>query len=151
MWAQKMAECCLKHPPLLCQGKVSAPPPPPPNTHTHTHTQELIWCNSQQGLYSIRASSSPPNAPPSHRTVLVGEEPRMSMWQGFIVSTKHGIRMRASKWKATLAFNITGWCWESHHKLNFCSPLHGWSLGKGWACNLGCRFVGGITRRYWSC
>jgi hypothetical protein len=31
----------------------------------------------------------------------------------------------------------------SRLKLNFCSPLHRWSLGKEWACNLGCRFVGG--------
>jgi hypothetical protein len=25
--------------------------------------------------------------------------------------------------------------------INFCSPLHWWSLGRGWAYNLGCRFV----------
>ena len=59
--------------------------------------------------------------------------------------------MQASNWKAPVAFNIIGWCWESYHKLNFCSPLHWWSLGRGWACNLGCRFVGGITWRHWSC
>jgi hypothetical protein len=59
--------------------------------------------------------------------------------------------MQASNWKAPVAFNIIGWCWESYHKLNFSSPLHWWTLGKGWACNLGCRFVGGITRRPWSC
>ena len=61
----------------------------------------------------------------------------MSMGQGFIVSSKQGICVQASNWKAPVAFNIIGWCWESYHKLNFCSPLHWWSLGRGWACNLG--------------
>ena len=55
----------------------------------------------------------------------------MSMGQGFIVSSKQGVHVQASNWKATVAFNIIGWCWESYHKLNFCSPLHWWSLGKG--------------------
>jgi hypothetical protein len=57
---------------------------------------------------------------------------------------KQGIHVQASNWKAPVAFNVIGRCWESHHKLNFCSLLHWWSLGKGWACNLGYRFVGGI-------
>jgi hypothetical protein len=75
----------------------------------------------------------------------------MSMGQGFIVSSKQGIRVQASNWEAPMAFNIIGWCWESYHKLNFRSPLHWWTLGRGWACNPGCRFVGGITCRHWSC
>ena len=56
----------------------------------------------------------------------------MSMGQGFIVSSKQGVRVQASNWKATVAFNIIGWFWESYHRLNFCSSLHWWSLGKGW-------------------
>jgi hypothetical protein len=36
-----------------------------------------------------------------------------------------------------MAFNIIGWCWESYRKLNFCFPLHWWSLRRGQACNLG--------------
>jgi hypothetical protein len=61
--------------------------------------------------------------------------------------------VQASNWKATVPFNIIGWCWESYHKINFCSPLHWWWLGRGWACNLGAgyRFVGGITWGRWSC
>ena len=50
-----------------------------------------------------------------------------------------------------LLWPLIGCCWESCHKLNFCSPLHWWSLGRGWACDLGCRFVRGITWRCWSC
>ena len=50
--------------------------------------------------------------------------------QGFIVNSSHDVCVQASNWKATVAFNIIGWCWESHHKLNFCSPLNCWSLGK---------------------
>jgi hypothetical protein len=34
-----------------------------------------------------------------------------------------------------VAFNIIDWCWESYHILNFCFPLHWWSLGRGWAFN----------------
>jgi hypothetical protein len=85
----------------------------------------------------IRASSGLPNAPPSLRMVLVVGEPRMSMKQDFRVSSKQGVCVQASHWQAPVAFSIIGWCWESHHKLRFCSPLHWWSLGRGWACNLG--------------
>jgi hypothetical protein len=46
---------------------------------------------------------------------------------------------------------VKKWEWESYLKLHFCSPQHWWSLGEGWACNLGCRFVGVITWRQWSC
>ena len=63
--------------------------------------------------------------------------PECLLGQGFIVSSKQGICVQASNWKAPVAFNIIGWCWESYHKLNFCFPLHWWSLGRGWACNLG--------------
>jgi hypothetical protein len=59
--------------------------------------------------------------------------------------------VQASNWKATVAFNTIDWCWESYHKLNFCSLLHWWSLGRGGLVTWGCRFVGGITWRYWSC
>jgi hypothetical protein len=43
--------------------------------------------------------------------------------------------VQVSSWKAAVAFNIIGWCWESYHKLNFCPPLHWSLLGRG--CNLG--------------
>ena len=79
------------------------------------------------------------------------ESPECLLGQGFIVSNQQGVRVQASNWKAPVAFNIIGWCWESYHKLNFCSPLHWWSLGREQACNLGCRFVGDITRRHWFC
>jgi hypothetical protein len=59
----------------------------------------------------------------------------MSIRARLYSSSKQGIRVQASNWKATVVFNIIGWCWESDHELNFCSLLH-W-LGKGWACNLG--------------
>jgi hypothetical protein len=45
--------------------------------------------------------------------------------------------VQASNWKATVAFNVIIWCWESYHKRNFCSNLHWWSLGRGEACSLG--------------
>ena len=64
------------------------------------------------GLYSIRASTLP-KAPQLHRMVFAVGEPLMSMGQGFIVSSKQGICVQASNWKAAVAFNITGWCWES--------------------------------------
>jgi hypothetical protein len=44
--------------------------------------------------------------------------------QGFIVSSKHRIRVQTSNWKVPVAFKIIVWCWESDHKFNFCSPLH---------------------------
>jgi hypothetical protein len=87
------------------------------------NTQEPIWCNSQQGLYSTRAGwGAPPlpSAPPSCRTDFFGGG--MSTGQSFIVSSKQGIHVQTSNWKAPVAFNIIGWCWESYHKLNFCSP-----------------------------
>jgi hypothetical protein len=37
----------------------------------------------------------------------------MSMGQGFIVSSKQGVHVQASHWKAPVAFNMIGWCWES--------------------------------------
>jgi hypothetical protein len=49
----------------------------------------------------------------------------------FYSKQQAGSIMQASNWKAPVAFNIIGWCWESYHKLNFCSPLHWWSLGRG--------------------
>ena len=66
-----------------------------------------------------------------------GWGPNVYWGKALIVSSKQGVHVQASNWKATVAFNIIGWCWESYHKLNFCSPLHWWSLGRGWACNLG--------------
>jgi len=45
----------------------------------------------------------------------------MFMGQGFIVSSKQGVCMQESNWQAPVSFNIIGWCWESYHKLNFCS------------------------------
>ena len=87
----------------------------------------------------------------------------MSIRANFIVSSKQGVHVQASNWKAPVSFNIIGWCWESHHKLNFCSPLHWWLLGKGWACNLGggagllgkkpgdLGLVDGVTWKRWSC
>jgi hypothetical protein len=50
-----------------------------------------------------------------------------------------------SNWRATVAFNIIGWCWESYHKLNFCSPLHWWLSGKRSACNLGVQVCSGCN------
>ena len=61
----------------------------------------------------------------------------MSIEQGFIISRKQGVHVQASNWKATVAFNIIGWCSWSYHKFNFCTPLNWWSLGKARACNLG--------------
>ena len=61
----------------------------------------------------------------------------MSVGQGFIVSGKQEWVCKHMIGKATVAFNMIGWCWESYHKCNFCSPLHWWSLGRGWACILG--------------
>jgi hypothetical protein len=87
----------------------------------------LIWCNSEQGLYFIGASSGPSNAPPSHRTVWVCVRR--------LYSKQHPIGK--SLWP------LIGWCWESYHKLNFCSPLLWWSLGSGWTRNQGWRFVAG--------
>jgi hypothetical protein len=55
----------------------------------------------------------------------------MSMGQNIIVSSKQGFSVQASYWEVTMAFNKIGWFWESCHKLNFCSPLHWWSLGRG--------------------
>jgi hypothetical protein len=53
------------------------------------------------------------------------DEPRISIREMFY--SKHqaggGESVQVSNWKATVALNITGWCWESYHKLNFCSPL----------------------------
>ena len=39
------------------------------------------------------------------------------------------VSVQASNWKATVAFNIIGWCWEPNHKLNFCFPPDWWLLG----------------------
>jgi hypothetical protein len=41
--------------------------------------------------------------------ILVVFEPQMSMGQGFIVSSKQGIRVQASNLKATMAFITIGW------------------------------------------
>lgn len=72
----------------------------------------------------------------------------MSIRANFIVSSKQGIHVQASNWKAAAAFTIIGWSWESDHKLLFPSALV--VDRQGWTCNLGCRFVGGITWRGWS-
>lgn len=61
----------------------------------------------------------------------------MSVESGFIVSSRQGVHVQASHWKATVTLNIIAWCCESYHKLNFCFCLHWWSLDRGWACNLG--------------
>jgi hypothetical protein len=45
------------------------------------------------------------------------------------------VSVQASSWRATMAFSIIGWCWESHCKFKFCFPQHWWSLANG-ACNL---------------
>jgi hypothetical protein len=66
-----------------------------------------------QGLYSIRASSGPSNAPPSPRTVMVMGEPQCLLGQSFIVNSKQAVHVQASHWRATVSFNIIGWCWES--------------------------------------
>jgi hypothetical protein len=46
----------------------------------------------------------------------VGGGAPISMGQGFIVSSKQGVHVQASNWKATVAFNIIVWCWELYYK-----------------------------------
>lgn len=68
-----------------------------------------------------------------------GGKPRVSI--GARLYSKHqmgvAVSVQASTWEVTMAFTIIGWCWEPHHKFKFCFPLHGWSLGRVRACNLG--------------
>ena len=58
----------------------------------------------------------------------------------FIVSSKQGVHERSSNWEAVVAFNIIGWCWESYHKLNFCSFCIGDHQARGglvtWSASL---------------
>jgi hypothetical protein len=126
-------------------GIVCDPPTPTPKTDRcqsdATHSRVFIPFNLS-------------HPPPQHTTITQdgfggGKAPNIG--QGFIVSSKQGVRVQASNWNATIAFNIIAWCWESYHKLNFCSPTHWWSLGSEWTYNLGCRFAGVITWRHWSC
>lgn len=71
---------------------------------------------------------------------------------------------QASNWRATMAFSIIGWGWESTHILLFPSALV--VVRQGWACNpgmqicwgggsleteIGTGLVGGITWRHRSC
>jgi len=122
----------------------------PQNTHRSrsdaTHSRVFI-------LFSLLAPSFPP--PPMHHCHMGWfwwwGSPKCLLGQGFIGNSKQGICVQASNWKAPVAFNIIGWCWQSYHKLNFCFPLCWWSLGKGWPWNLEYKFVEGITRRHWSC
>jgi hypothetical protein len=51
-----------------------------------------------------------------------GGDPQMFMGQDFIVSSKLGASVQASTWKATVAFNLIGWCCMSYHKFNFYFP-----------------------------
>lgn len=46
-----------------------------------------------------------------------------------------------------MTFNMSVWCWEANHKLNFCLPPDGWFLGRGRLVALGYRSAGGITWR----
>ena len=39
--------------------------------------------------------------------------PECLIGKGFIVSSKQGICVQASNWRAAVAFTIIGWCWES--------------------------------------
>jgi hypothetical protein len=48
-------------------------------------------------------------------------------------------------WGSIMAFNITGWCWEPNHKLNFCFSLDCWLLeskASGRLVTWRCKFVG---------
>ena len=57
------------------------------------------------------------------------------------MGSRGGLSVQASNWKATVTFNINGWCWSHILNLYSCHQLHQWSLGRGWACNLGVTFV----------
>ena len=97
-----------------------------------THTQGPIWCNSQQGLYSIQAISLPPNTSPSCRTVLVVVEPQISI--GARLYSKQQV---GDKYALYCGLYHIDWWWESYHKLDFCFRLHWSSLDRSGACNMG--------------
>jgi hypothetical protein len=82
--------------------------------------------------------------------MVVGAErgPEYLLGQGFIVSSKWGIRVQVSNWKATVAFSIIDWCWESNCKLNFYFLLHWCLLSRGWACNLVVQICWGCNLRH---
>jgi hypothetical protein len=51
---------------------------------------------------------------------------------------------QASNWRATMAFSIIGWGWESTHILLFPSALV--VVRQGWACNPGMQICwGGVA------
>jgi hypothetical protein len=139
----------------MCQGNVSGPPKPDRSTFDATHSRVFI-------LFEL---APPPPINCHHAGRFWGVcvcSPKCLSGQCFIVSSKQEVRVQASNWKTPVAFNIIGWCWESYHKLNFCSSLHWWSLGRGWACNLGgadllggnnleTGFVESVSWKCWSC
>ena len=49
--------------------------------------------------------------------------------QAFIEAGREYLAWCPSDWGTIMAFNITGWCWEPNHKLNFCFPPVWWLLG----------------------
>lgn len=69
----------------------------------------------------------------------------MSIGADLIVSSKHlggWMSVQTAHWEATVAFNIVGCCWESHHKFNFSFPVHWWPLGRGRLVTWVFKFVG---------
>ena len=129
---------------LQCQGNVSGSPSPQTDRSWSAETHSRVFI-----LFKL--ARVPPTHPLSHRTVLVVVEPQISIGARLYSMQQAGVRVQASNWRATMAFNIIGWCWKSYNKLSFCSPLHWWSLGRGWACNLGRQVAGEITWRCWYC
>lgn len=63
---------------------------------------------------------------------------------------------QVSNWRATMAFSIIGWWWESNHKLNYCFSLHAWVVDRQGAGLLGINLetldlLGEINLETWSC
>ena len=50
--------------------------------------------------------------------------------------------------KLLFILNVTGWCWESYHKLNLLLCI---GVVVVWQWVDMCRFVEGITWRHWPC
>jgi hypothetical protein len=77
------------------------------------------------------------------RWLWLWESPECLLEQGFIVKSKQGVCVQSSNWKADVAFNIIGWCWEYIINLTFAPLCIGGHWVRGRAYNLGCRFVSG--------
>jgi hypothetical protein len=67
--------------------------------------------------------------------------------QAFIEARRGYLGWYTSDWRAIMAFNIIGWCWEPNHKLNFCFSPDWWLSGssQGQTCNLEMQICWGIA------